>query len=85
VSRTPDDDGAKAAAGTAAAGQALAPAIGGGLTQALGWRALFWVNVPLCFVAFVLVWRTTLESRDETAERSIDYPGLVTIAGGSSP
>jgi hypothetical protein len=33
----------------------------------------------------VLVWRTTLESRDETAERSIDYPGLVTIAGGSSP
>lgn len=66
----------------AGATQALAPAIAGALTQVFSWPSIFWVNVPLCVGAFVVVWRTTPESRDETAERSIDYPGLVTIAGG---
>lgn len=66
----------------AGAGQALAPAIAGGLTQVFGWPSIFWVNVPLCAVAFVLVLRTTRESRDESAPRAIDVPGLVTIAGG---
>ncbi len=66
----------------AGAGQALAPAIAGALTQVFRWPALFWVNVPLCAVALVLIMRTTSESRDETASRSIDVPGLVTVAGG---
>ncbi len=58
-----------------AVGQAAAPAISGGLTQFLGWPAIFWVNVPLCVLAFVLVNRTTAESRDEARHR-LDYVGL---------
>ena len=66
----------------AGAGQALAPAIAGGLTQAFHWPAIFWVNLPLCAFAAMLIMRTTPESRDETAQHSIDVPGLVTVAGG---
>jgi EmrB/QacA subfamily drug resistance transporter len=66
----------------AGAGQALAPALAGALTQVFLWPALFWVNLPLCAGALLLVLRTTPESRDEEASRSIDYPGLVTVAGG---
>ncbi len=65
-----------------AVGQAAAPAISGGLTQLLGWPAIFWVNVPLCAAAFVLVRRTTPESLDEGADRSIDVAGLATVATG---
>lgn len=66
----------------AGAGQALAPAIAGGLTQAFRWPAIFWINLPLCAFAAILIMRTTPESRDETAEHSVDVPGLVTVAGG---
>jgi EmrB/QacA subfamily drug resistance transporter len=65
-----------------AVGQAAAPAISGGLTEFLGWPAIFWVNVPLCVLAFVLVNRTTAESRDEGASHRLDYVGLVTVAAG---
>jgi EmrB/QacA subfamily drug resistance transporter len=65
-----------------AVGQAAAPAISGGLTEFLGWPAIFWVNIPLCVLAFVLVNRTTPESRDEGASHKIDYAGLVTVAAG---
>ena len=67
---------------TAGVGQAAAPAISGALTTAFGWQAVFWVNVPLCLGVLVLVWRTTPESRDETAGRSVDVAGLATIAAG---
>ncbi len=66
----------------AGAGQALAPAISGGLTQAFSWRAIFWVDVPLCAAALALVLFATPESRDEGADRSIDFAGLATVVGG---
>jgi EmrB/QacA subfamily drug resistance transporter len=66
----------------AGVGQAAAPAISGALTTVADWPAIFWVNVPLCAAALVLVRRTTPESRDEGASRRIDYPGLVAVAGG---
>ncbi|MFS0884882.1 MFS transporter [Aeromicrobium sp. 179-A 4D2 NHS] len=61
-------------------GQAVGPAIGGLLTDALGWSWLFWVNVPLAAVAFVVVLRFTPESKDDRASSHVDWPGLLTIA-----
>jgi len=49
---------------TTAVGQAAAPAISGGLIELFGWPAIFWINLPACALAFVLVTRTTPESRD---------------------
>ena len=67
---------------TTAVGQAAAPAISGGLTTFLGWQAIFWINLPLCAAAFVLVRWSTAESRDEGASHRLDYLGLVTVAAG---
>jgi EmrB/QacA subfamily drug resistance transporter len=67
---------------TTAVGQAAAPAISGGLTEFLGWPAIFWINIPLCVLAFVLVNWSTAESRDEGASHSLDYAGLATVAAG---
>lgn len=61
-------------------GQAVGPAIGGAITDGLGWQWLFWINVPLAAVALVVVHRLTPESKDEGASRHIDWVGLVTIA-----
>lgn len=61
-------------------GQAVAPAIGGVITQTLGWAWLFWINVPLGVVAFLIIRATTPESKDPTASSGVDWVGLVTIA-----
>ncbi|MFE7408565.1 MFS transporter [Isoptericola sp. NPDC057559] len=60
-------------------GQAVGPAIGGAVTDGLGWRWLFWLNIPLAAVAYLMVRGVTPESKDPGASRRIDWPGLVTI------
>jgi EmrB/QacA subfamily drug resistance transporter len=42
---------------------ALGPVVGGALTQTLGWRACFWVNLPICAAAIVATARFVPESR----------------------
>ncbi len=61
-------------------GQAVAPAIGGVITQTLGWAWLFWINVPLGIAAFLVIRAITPESKDPSASSTVDWVGLVTIA-----
>ena len=60
------------------AGQ-VAPAIGGILTDTIGWAWLFWINVPLGIAAFAVIRASTLESADPAASRRVDWAGLATI------
>lgn len=60
-------------------GQAIGPAIGGVLTDLLGWQWLFWINVPLAVAAFLLIRALTPESSAPGASRHVDWPGLLTI------
>jgi EmrB/QacA subfamily drug resistance transporter len=49
---------------------ALGPPIGGLLVQTLGWRSIFFVNVPVVLAALILGWRaipTTRATRDNQA------------------
>ncbi len=48
---------------------ALGPVIGGVLVNAVGWRSIFWVNVPVGVVALILTVRFIPESRASHARR----------------
>lgn len=48
---------------------ALGPILGGVLVDAFGWRAIFWVNVPIVLVAVVLTTMFVPESRAPRARR----------------
>ncbi|MFO1415195.1 MAG: MFS transporter [Burkholderiales bacterium] len=68
--------------GVSAIGQALGPFVGGTFAQYLNWRGVFFINIPFCAVAMVLLLRYVQESRDENADRHIDIPGMLAITGG---
>jgi EmrB/QacA subfamily drug resistance transporter len=48
---------------------ALGPILGGSLIAWVGWRAIFWVNVPVGLAALVLTWLFVPESRAPHARR----------------
>jgi EmrB/QacA subfamily drug resistance transporter len=53
---------------------ALGPSIGGVLVDTLGWRSLFFVNIPFTLLTVVLGRKILRESKDPNAERRVDYP-----------
>lgn len=67
--------------GVSALGLATGPLVGGLLTQTMGWRWVFFINVPIAVLAIATTLVTTAESFDETAQRKLDMPGLVTLTG----
>ena len=68
--------------GFAAIGTALGPFVGGTFSEYLSWRGVFFINIPFCVAAIVLMLRYVTETRDESADRHIDLPGMLTITGG---
>jgi EmrB/QacA subfamily drug resistance transporter len=60
----------------------IGPAGGGALVEALSWRAIFWVNIPLIAATVVLTMHSVRESRDMEAFRGIDWLGITLSAAG---
>ncbi len=59
---------------------ALGPIVGGGLIDWIGWRSVFWINLPICAAAVVLTAVFVPESRSATM-RGIDPIGqLLAVA-----
>jgi EmrB/QacA subfamily drug resistance transporter len=56
----------------------LGPVVGGALTQSVGWRAIFWINVPIGLAAVILTALYVPESRALRARR-IDPVGQVLV------
>jgi EmrB/QacA subfamily drug resistance transporter len=78
--RGPERGGAIAIWGaTIGAAVASGPLVGGILTEALGWRWVFFVNVPVGAFALAVALTRMNESRDEGAVRS-DLWGLLTLS-----
>ena len=65
--------------GAAGFGNAAGPLIGGFLTDALDWRAILFLNVPIAAVACFVTWRAVPESRGDAVERRLDYLGVATL------
>ncbi|MEV7391364.1 DHA2 family efflux MFS transporter permease subunit [Streptomyces sp. NPDC091215] len=64
----------------AAIAQVLGPALGGALASGLGWRAVFWFNVPIGLVG--LIWAGTIlrPGGARSGEESFDHLGAVLSA-----
>src|ERR1700722_11209843 len=57
---------------------ALGPLVGGLLTEHVGWRSIFWINVPIGLIAIALAARFVPESRAERPRR-VDPVGQLLI------
>jgi MFS family permease len=58
---------------------AIGPVLGGVLTSGLSWRWIFFVNIPICFVAIAVSLLKVRESRDPRAGRP-DWFGFVSFS-----
>ncbi|KAF1061165.1 MAG: Multidrug resistance protein Stp [Pseudomonas citronellolis] len=58
-----------------------APVLGGLIAGSLGWRWIFFLNLPIGLLLCALVWRDVEESRDSGSAR-IDPLGSLTFMGG---
>jgi EmrB/QacA subfamily drug resistance transporter len=56
----------------------IGPAIGGLITESLGWRWIFWINLPIGLVAIGFILTRLRESFGPKAQ--LDIPGLLLVA-----
>ena len=68
--------------GIAGLGNAAGPLIGGLLTQTVGWRWIFALNIPLTAACVLIGAFAMSESRDTEAPRRIDVAGLALLTAG---
>jgi EmrB/QacA subfamily drug resistance transporter len=69
-------------AGISALALAIGPVLGGFLTEQVSWRAIFWINPPIAVIAVAVTLFAAHESRDETVDRTVDYPGIGALTIG---
>jgi EmrB/QacA subfamily drug resistance transporter len=66
-------------AGVSALALSIGPVVGGFLTEYVSWRAIFFINLPVAIGAVIATLFAVRESRDETVDRRVDYPGVVVL------
>src|SRR5262249_57657710 len=67
-------------AGGEAVGLSAGPAIGGLVLDALDWRWVFWINVPVGLAGTVLGWFVLAPTKDLPEDSRFDWKGAFLIA-----
>jgi EmrB/QacA subfamily drug resistance transporter len=68
--------------GIAGIGNASGPLIGGLLTDALSWRYIFFLNVPIAVFAIVVTALRVHQPSEPAEDQRIDYAGIVSLSLG---
>ncbi len=68
--------------GAAGLGNAMGPLIGGVLTDALSWRWIFFLNVPVSVFAVIVTWFLVRIEEPEVGDQRIDYGGIAALSVG---
>ncbi|WP_269541137.1 DHA2 family efflux MFS transporter permease subunit [Cerasicoccus fimbriatus] len=63
-------------------GPAMGPVLGGWLTEKLSWPWIFYINIPICILALVMVVFLVPDSKYREKVRKVDFLGLVLLAVG---
>src|SRR5437764_6810261 len=69
-------------AGVSALALAIGPVLGGFLVESVSWQSIFFLNVPVAAGAVLITLFAVRESRDETVQRTVDVPGVLTLTLG---
>ena len=68
--------------GSGAAGLVVGVLLGGVLTRSFGWKAVFFVNIPLACAALILTFLLIDADKPGGLRRRFDLPGALTATGG---
>ncbi|HEY8866212.1 MAG TPA: MFS transporter [Solirubrobacteraceae bacterium] len=68
--------------GAAGFGNAVGPMLGGFLTDALSWRWIFFLNLPIAAFGVIATVRAIHQTEPDAAREKIDYPGIATLSAG---
>ena len=66
------------------AGLMVGPVVSGMLLDFLDWRAIFYVRIPVALAATLLAWSVLRETAREGPRPRFDFPGSLTLIGGSA-
>ena len=66
--------GLGAMAAASEAGGLIGPLWGGSIAEVLGWRGVFWINLPMCLPIALLMWRQAA-GLGRSSRVVIDFPG----------
>lgn len=61
-------------------GPILGPVLGGVIINSLGWRFIFYVNIPITLIAMLLAWRGIPADEPSTHKQTLDLTGLLLLS-----